>query len=125
MRNLIRTLLVCQITFGLSSCYYDVQEDLHPGIANQACDTSVALYSIQIRSIMQNSCNSCHNAGNAAAGIKTDNYQDLKTIANNGTLRGSINHVSGFRPMPQNMAKLGPCELQLVDKWIREGTVNN
>jgi cytochrome c5 len=113
------------VVFGLTSCYYDVQEELHPELASQACDTSVALYAVQIKTIMQNNCNSCHSTASASGGIITDTYTDLKRIADNGTLIGSINHAAGFRAMPQNLPKLSACNIKLIEKWVREGTQNN
>lgn len=124
MKKLIQTIFTFIIIGSLSSCYYDVQEELHPA-SSQACDTSQALYSVQIKSIMQNNCNSCHSTGIASGGIVTDNYQELKRIADNGTLIGSINHKAGFRAMPQNMPKMVSCNLQLIEKWVREGSQNN
>lgn len=120
-----RTIFVCLSILSLSSCYYDIQEELHPESATQNCDTSISHYSTQIKAIMQNSCNSCHSTGSASAGIVTDNYQELKRIADNGTLVGSVNHKSGYIAMPRNMPKLSNCSLLLIDKWIREGTQNN
>ena len=125
MKNMFRTIFVCLSVFSLTSCYYDIQEELHPESASQACDTTVAQYSTQIMAIMQNSCNSCHSTGSASGGIITDTYQELKRIADNGTLVGSVNHTAGFRAMPQNAPKLSSCNLQLINKWVREGSLNN
>ena len=122
---MFRTIIVCLVITSLTSCYYDVQEELHPESASQACDTSVSVYSIQIKTIMQNSCNSCHSTASASGGIITDNYQDLKRIADNGTLVGSVNHKRGYLAMPRNSPKLSSCNLQIIDKWVREGSLKN
>ncbi len=125
MKSMAKTIFVCLSTVGLTSCYYDIQEELHPEFANQNCDTTLATYSVHIQTIMQSNCNPCHNSNTAPGGIITDNYQELKRIADNGTLVGSINHQTGYRAMPQNQPKLGICNIQLVEKWIREGSLDN
>ena len=125
MKNINRAIFVCLVVFGLSSCYYDIQEDIHPELASQICDTSVAQYAGQIKTIMQNNCSSCHSTASASGGIITDTYQDLKRIADNGTLIGSITHAAGFRAMPQNLPKLSACNIKLIEKWVREGSQNN
>lgn len=122
---MFRAIFVCAIISGLSSCYYDIQEDIHPELASQVCDTTVANYSTQIKTIMQNNCSSCHSTASASGGIITDTYPDLKRIADNGTLVGSVSHAAGFRAMPQNLPKLSSCNIQLIEKWVREGAQNN
>lgn len=108
---------------SLNSCFYDDEETLYPQAA--ACDTTNVTYSATISVIMSSNCNTCHSGSTAQAGIKTDNYTDLKTIADNEKLWGVVNHLSGFSPMPKDRPMLSDCDLNKIRIWIEEGALNN
>jgi mono/diheme cytochrome c family protein len=105
----------------LSSCYYD-KEDLLYGPSQ--CDTSAVKYSVQIKSILNASCLSCHS-GTAAAGggIKLDDYTSVKNAATNGTFLSSV--TRSVNPMPKGSARLNECRIAEIRTWIREGAPNN
>lgn len=107
----------------LTSCYYDVQEELHPG--GRVCDTTNTTYSIKVRTILSNNCYSCHSQNTASGGIVLDNYSAVKAVADNGRLAGSIDHLPGFAPMPQGQPKLSECDRFTIKKWIENGSANN
>jgi hypothetical protein len=110
------------LLFGqMQSCYYDNEEELYFG----ACDTTNVTYSLIVAPIMAGSCNVCHSGNFPNAGIRTDNYADLKSIADNGRLWGAINHEPGFSPMPQNQPKMNECNLARIRKWIDSGAPDN
>jgi hypothetical protein len=109
----------------LSSCYYDVQEELHPGISSQVCDTTNITYAVSISTIMDNNCNSCHSTAAASGNAILDNYADLRIVALNGRLEGAIEHLSGFAAMPQNVPMLSQCDRLTIKKWIENGITNN
>ncbi|MCF8230703.1 MAG: hypothetical protein K9J27_00835 [Bacteroidales bacterium] len=104
-------------------CYYDNEEDLYP--QSSQCDTTNVTYETKIAPIMENNCNSCHNQVSANAGVFTDNYQDLKTIAENGQLWGAVNHEPGYTPMPKDAEQLPDCDLKKIRIWIDNGTPRN
>jgi hypothetical protein len=52
-------------------------------------------------------------------------YVADKAIAQNGKLLGSINHSSGYKPMPQDAPKMSSCQAGIVKKWIDSGLLNN
>jgi mono/diheme cytochrome c family protein len=108
---------------SLSGCYYDDEETLYPQVAG--CDTTNVTYSGTISAIMAGNCNSCHGESAPQAGIKTDNYTDLKTIADNEKLWGVVNHLSGYSPMPKDRPKLSDCDLNKIRIWIDGGALNN
>lgn len=108
---------------GLNGCYYDDEDNLYPQIGG--CDTTNVTYSATISTIMSSNCNSCHSGSAAQAGIKTDNYTDLKTIADNGKLWGAVNHETGFSPMPKDRPQLSDCDLSKIRIWIDNGSLNN
>jgi len=42
-----------------------------------------------------------------------------------GRVFGAVNHLSGYSNMPNGRPKLPQCELDKINKWIREGAQNN
>jgi len=111
------------IILGTTSCYYDNEEELYPQPIE--CDTSNVTYSSSIAPIMSNSCNDCHGGVAPAAGIETDTYEGLKIIADDGRLRGVVNHESGYSPMPKDRPKLNDCDLTKIGIWLDNGALND
>lgn len=108
------------VFFGLSSCYYDSEEYLYSDTGN--CDTQNVTYSNFVGNLMQVNCNACHSQASPSGGIITSDYENLMVIVNNGKLQGTINHLSGFSPMPKGQNKLPDCDLQKIDAWINDGS---
>lgn len=106
----------------LSSCYYDVEEDLYGPLDCNPIDVS---YSGDVAPIMKNHCNSCHNLGTQSGGVRTDIYSELKIVADNGRLVGSIKHQDGYTAMPQGVDPLNSCNVSEIEVWITEGTKDN
>lgn len=123
MKKAVFFVITLWIAGFMSSCYYDNEEDLYP--KQTACDTTNVTYETKIAPIMQNNCNSCHNQVTANAGVVTDNYNDLKTVAENGQLWGAVNHEPGYSPMPRNGEQLPECELKKIRIWIDNGAPRN
>lgn len=105
------------------SCYYDNEEYLYPNPVD--CDVTNVTYTQTIAPILENNCNACHSSASPSAGIITDNYNSLQTIINDGSFRGSINHLQGWSPMPKGGNKLNSCDLAKIDAWIDDGAPNN
>ncbi|MBP1667706.1 MAG: hypothetical protein H6Q21_72 [Bacteroidetes bacterium] len=122
----------CLILFAIlllmmvSSCYYDSEEYLYPNTSSQ-CDTTDVTYSKSVVPIIQNSCLSCHSNSTAALGgnIKLEDYADVKLRADDHRLLGSIEHQSGYSPMPQGSKKLDDCKISTVRIWVNAGAPNN
>ncbi len=116
----ITSIVFISVTF-FSSCYYD-KEDLLYGPSQ--CDTSAVKYSVQVTSILNASCLSCHS-GTAAAGggVKLDNYSAVKAAADNGSLLSSV--TRSLNPMPKGAARLNECRISELRTWIRNGAPNN
>ncbi len=114
---------VVMLLLGLSSCYYDKADVLYPSVA---CDTSTTVsYTQKIVPIFQSSCYGCHTSPGSGGGILMGTYILDKAMAVNGTLYGSVAHNNGFSPMPKGASKLTTCQLQLIKKWIDNGSPNN
>lgn len=114
------------ITFT-TGCYYDSEEKLYPQLST-SCDLTNVTFAATVTPILQASCFSCHSNSNAASsggGIKIQNYADVVTLAKNGKLMGTVTHASGYQAMPQGGGKLSDCEINQLQKWIDNGTINN
>ena len=74
---------------------------------------------------MNTYCKGCHNPASLGGGIDLSTYDGVKTVALNGRLSGSINHLAGFVAMPQGGNKLQECQIKQIEKWIAGGALNN
>ncbi len=90
-----------------------------------ACDTTNVGFKNNILPLVETYCLGCHSGSNPGGGIFLRNYDELVAVANNGKLWGSINHDTGFSPMPKNANKLSDCTLAIFKIWIGNGTPNN
>lgn len=125
LRTLVRLfLLLPALLFALHGCYYDVEEQLYPAAVNP-CDTTNVSFSSTIVPILQQNCYSCHSEAISIGAISVEGYESVLTLVNNGRLVGSINHLSGYQPMPSDAPKLSNCNLSKIDAWINQGALNN
>lgn len=84
--------------------------------------TQTVTYEADIKTIVQNSCLTCHGAVNPAAGLNLSTYLLVKDATQNGSLIQRINDASS--PMPQS--GLLPAEQRaLFDKWVQDGYLEN
>ncbi|MFC1732387.1 hypothetical protein ACFL6I_18945 [candidate division KSB1 bacterium] len=112
--------LLLGILFIANACYYDIEEELYP-----ICDTTNITYSGTIVPIIDGSCNVCHSQGLQLGNISTEGYNNLKTIVDDGSFWGAINHNTNYSPMPKNGNKLSDCTLKQIKTWIDQGAPNN
>lgn len=120
--------LVIAGIFSLSGCYYDVEEELYPPDPNTSqCDTSDVKYSVQVSGILDLRCNGCHGGPNASAGIRLDNYSDIKNyIDQTGTtFVSSIEQDGNASPMPQGQPRIPDCEINQIKIWVANGYPEN
>ncbi len=109
-------------TLGLSSCYYDTEENLYP---TTICSTENVSFTNDIKPILLNSCLTCHNNSDLQGNITLETYDDVLKYVVNKQLLGSIKHSGGFKSMPQNANKLDDCRISKVEAWINAGALNN
>lgn len=106
-----------------------IEKWINQGAKNNSCagrcDTAVFTYSGAIKPMMDNKCVGCHNPNNLGGNIDLANYTNVRTVALNGKLYGSVAHQTGYSPMPKNAAKLSDCEITQIQKWITAGSQNN
>lgn len=102
------------------ACSSDSEDEITPD-----CDLNNVTYSGTIAPIMAANCNSCHSGTSPSAGIRTDNYEDLRVIALSGQLVGAVNHDEGFSPMPQGQPQLAECPREQIAAWVADGAEEN
>ena len=122
-----KVLIVLLSVIFLQSCYYDKEELLYP-VTETPCDTSNVTYSGSVSPIASQYCLSCHSnasAATAGAGIKLEDYADIKVLADNGKLLGSVKHETGISAMPKGGGKLNNCNISLIELWVNSGAPNN
>lgn len=114
---------------GLPGCYSDSEEALYPEVPPAGTpDTTAPSYADDIVPILQRNCYGCHGEAThsvAGAGINLEGYDNLKVYVDNGRFWGSINHDSGFSPMPKGGARLPALQLDLIQRWIDDGAPDN
>lgn len=84
------------------------------------CDTEQVSFSETIWPMMQNYCTGCHSSGSPGGGIVIEDHADMVSIANNGSLMGSVRYEAGYAKMPTNK-QLSDCNINQLQKWIDKG----
>lgn len=121
INKMLRKCLMLTCLISLSSCSYDVAEDIDP----EMCDTVEVSFAQSIQPILSGSCLPCHDAASNAGGITLDTYGSVATVVTGGRLVGAIRQETGFIPMPRNAAQLSDCNIDLIVAWIDQGALNN
>jgi hypothetical protein len=106
----------------LSSCYYDVEEELYPA---ENCQITSVSYTADILPVLESKCITCHNNASQLGNITLEGHANVVNYIKNGSFMGSIKHESIFSPMPKGNSKLDVCTIQKLEKWIAEGYPEN
>ena len=122
MRNGALIFLCLAVSFFISSCYYDNEEDLYP---ENTCKTEAMSYSNDVLPILEDNCYSCHDQASSQGGVTLEGYTNLKVYVDNGKLLGAIKHEPGFPAMPQGAPQLGECQIAKIEAWVDQGASDN
>jgi hypothetical protein len=112
--------------FIFQACYYDKEEILYP--SDKSCDTANVTYSLTVSPIINNYCLACHGSSNfnsLGGNLNLEGYNNIIIPVNSGALLNSIEHNTGFSPMPKNSPQLSDCNILKIKKWIEAGAANN
>lgn len=90
-----------------------------------ACDTSLYTYSGRIKPLLDTWCKGCHNSNNPSGGYDFSSYNETAIAASDGSLVGTVQHLSGYSPMPKNTSQLNSCDISAIEKWVNSGFPNN
>lgn len=110
------------IILGSLGCYYDTEEDLYPTLN---CNTTSVSFSSDVQPILNNNCIVCHSAAANLGNITLEGHSAVLKYVNDGTLLGSIKHLSGYSAMPQGASKMNACNIAKIESWINAGSPNN
>ncbi len=127
--NIRKSVLLLFITVStvalVSSCYYDKEELLY-GVSGPCTDTTTNIsYSQKVVPLLQQYCYSCHTGGFPSGNQLMGTYVADKAMAQSGKLYGTVNHSSGYSPMPKGGAKMSSCQISTIKKWVDAGMLNN
>lgn len=86
-------------------------------VCNDGCDTTGVTFTGQIWPMMESYCTGCHSAAAPGGGIVIADYTDVVSLAENGSLMGSIRWETGYANMPPNQ-QLSDCGINLLQNWI-------
>jgi len=89
------------------------------------CDSVNVTFAGTIRPILLLNCQGCHNSTKQAGGLDLSDYLTVAMLAGNGQLMGSVEHLTGYSPMPKYGKKLSDCDLGKLRKWIADTTFVN
>ncbi len=89
------------------------------------CDTSNVSFSANIQPLINSYCKGCHSGSSPQGNVSLDNYNNIKTYADNGQLLGSVKWSPGYTPMPYNQPQLDTCYIKQIEIWIKNGAPNN
>lgn len=109
-------------------CHYDKADVLYPSNKND-CDTTTVRLSVEIKSILDANCKSCHEEG-AFTGIDLYDYNIISALALDGdhtygSLLSSVLHKGGAPPMPDGEPQLQECDLNKIAAWVHAGAPDN
>jgi len=117
------------LSISLSSCYYDIDEELNPPLTSNVCDTTAAKFAADIVPILNSNCatTGCHTTVSIAGGYIFDNYTDVKATMDNDSARffSSINQDGNASAMPKGGSKLSDCNISKIKAWVASGAPNN
>ena len=87
------------------------------------CDTTNVTFAGSVKPLIATKCEGCHSVSSPGGGIKLTTYAEIKAQVTNQKLSGSVNHLSGYKPMPYpaGSAKLPQCDLDIIRIWIQQG----
>ncbi len=95
------------------------------------CDTTNVTYSGTIAPLISNYCTGCHGDNGNTTGINLTSYLDsgtdsgVQTVAQNGSLWGSVNQDPGYTAMPLGGNRLPECKIDELRIWLDNGYPND
>ena len=117
--------LLVLIGIGISSCYYDNEEDLYQYVQQEDCTATHATYAADVLPLLVAHCQRCHRNDRQDGNVNLEGYNNVKTFVDNGTLYGTTNHEAGFPVMPTSGVKIPFCDIEKMRLWIENGAPND
>ncbi len=101
-----------------------IQQGAKETICTPSVDTANATFAKTVEPMLNTYCVGCHKAGATSGGVRLDSYTYVKVYVDNQKLWGSMLYQPGYKPMPPT-EKLSDCQLVVLQKWIKQGALNN
>lgn len=111
----INVLFSFALAFSLVACKEKEEIEI------SECSGITPSYNLNIKSILDSNCVSCHNASSKQAGYDFSTYSSTKTGAAKKNFLGAIQHKDGYSAMPKNSAKLSNESIQIISCWVQNG----
>jgi len=89
------------------------------------CDTTNVSYVNDVLPIINSNCVGCHSGTPPLGDIDYTTYQNIRSGALQGKLLASIQHASSASAMPKSSPKLPDCQINTIERWIKNGAPNN
>ncbi len=87
------------------------------------CAGVTPTYTANVKTILDNNCATagCHSASSRRAGYDLSSYAASVTSGGNQAFLGSVQHISGYDPMPDGGAKLPEADVKTLSCWVQNG----
>jgi len=115
--------LIATTLFAAPSCTSDNVDDKYG--PDSACDTAVVTFSQNIKAIIGQNCEGCHNGNIASGGLNLAGHSNIQSSALGGGLMDRIQRPASD---PLSMPPGGPlsdCDQNKLTAWINQGAPNN
>jgi hypothetical protein len=107
----------------LTHCTYDNSVDSYGNTA--ACDTAAVTFSQDIKALIDQNCEGCHNGMSANGGLVLSGHQNTAAAALNGSLIDRMTRSTGDPLLMPPSGALSDCDISKLHAWIGEGAPNN
>jgi len=115
--------VIVVISLGLTNCRYDNYVDQYGNL--NPCDTSAVTFSQDIKMIIGQNCEGCHNGASASGGLNLAGHQNISTSALSGAIMNRITRSAGDPLLMPPGQALSDCDQSKIRTWINEGAPNN
>jgi len=111
----------------ISTIFYWIQQGAqNNSCEGEGCDLSNVTFSGKVQPIIAAHCQGCHSGATPQGNLLLTNYDQIRAIAENGSLWGSINWGGNdFTDMPYNGTQLSQCKKDIIQTWLDAGAPNN
>jgi hypothetical protein len=106
---------ICLVLFFSISCENNNELDLY---GPSECDTIDLTWENTIKEILAENCVRCHGPDLSYNNVRHDSYETERIVVDDGRLRGVVNHLPGYTPMPFDRPKLPECDLKQINAWL-------
>jgi hypothetical protein len=113
------SLMLFLFDLTISAC---TKDKVQPAVADTTCVDTIS-FANDVLPILENNCNSCHNATNPSGNYDLSTYTGVSQ--NPGKVLSSMLQDGSASSMPQGGDKLADSLIQKVSCWINQGALNN